>query len=333
MEARTEKKVRSKPVATKKKQAIIKNKTAAPARMSAEMTYEGIVNAITEEYPKLSERFQQVGRFITQNPNDIALESINALAAKCGAHPSILVRFGQHFGYSGFKQLQAVFQTRLATAAPGFQQRVNAIEIDLKRNQEKGNLGFLRNLVVRDMAALQNLLESVTEDHLSQSTQLLENAETIFIAGQLRSEPIALFLRYLLTMLQRRVVLLDSAGGLAPEMARTMTDKDLLVAIAFRHYAKEVVAISDVAAEKGTPIIGITDSQLSPLAKNSNVLFAIPEEEYTFSRSLAAPMCLAQCIAIALAAQLQPGKGDEPRILSVTEIERTRGNSSKVRKQ
>lgn len=333
MDGKIKKKIDLKPVATKKKQTVkkptdIKTKTDTPARIP-EKNYEGIVNAITLEYPKLSERYQQVGRFMTQNPNDVALESINSLAEKCGAHPSILVRFAQNFGYSGFKELQAVFQTRLATSAPGFRERVNALDVDLKKNQEKGDLGFLRNLIVRDIATLQNLLESITEEHLSQSAQFLKNAEIIFIAGQLRSEPIALFLRYLLTMLQRRVVLLDPAGGLAPEMARTMTDKDVLVAISFRHYAKEVIAISDIAAENGTAIIGITDSQLSPLAKNSSVLFTIPEEEYTFSRSLAAPMCLTQCIAIVLAAQLQPEKGDSPRILTVTENERVRGKQLK----
>src|SRR5258708_126300 len=82
--------------------------------------YEGIVNLITREYAELSAGFQQIARFITQNPNVVALESINAVASKCGAHPSSLVRFAQNLGYSGFKHLQSVFQTRLATAAPGF---------------------------------------------------------------------------------------------------------------------------------------------------------------------------------------------------------------------
>jgi len=80
--------------------------------------YEGIVNLIAREYPDLSTGFQQIARFLTQNPNVVALESINAVAAKCGTHPSSLVRFAQGLGYSGFKQLQSVFQTRLATAAP-----------------------------------------------------------------------------------------------------------------------------------------------------------------------------------------------------------------------
>ncbi|ACB96402.1 MurR/RpiR family transcriptional regulator [Beijerinckia indica] len=287
--------------------------------------YEGIVNLITKNYTNLSSRFQQIARFFTHNPNVIALESINSIAEKCGVHPSSLVRFAQSFGYSGFKELQAVFQTRLVTTAPGFRERISALESELSRNESSGNLGFLRDLVVRDIAALQGLLDGIAEESLATTANLLTKADTIYIAGQLRSEPIASFLRYLLTMLHRRVIFLDPAGGLAQEMATTMTCRDVLVAIAFRHYAKEVVAICDVAVGAETPVVAITDSQLSPLAKNASVLFTVPEDEYTFSRSLAAPMCLVQCIAVATAAAQQPDRDTAPRIPTVTEIARDRG--------
>lgn len=284
--------------------------------------YEGIVNLITREYANLSAGYQQIARYFTQNPNIIALESINAIAAKCGVHPSSLVRFAQSLGYSGFKELQSVFQTRLATAAPGFRERIGALEKELARNVSHGNLGFLKDLVVRDMASLQGLLETISERMLTNAAELIVGAETIYIAGQLRSEPMANLLRYLLTMLRRKVVLLDPAAGLAQEMAMTMSEKDVLIAIAFRHYAKEVVSIAEYAASNRIPIISITDSQLSPIAKSAAVFFTVPEEEYTFSRSLAAPMCLVQCLATTTAAILQPSKLESPRIPSVTEIAR-----------
>jgi DNA-binding MurR/RpiR family transcriptional regulator len=292
------------------------------AGRSIPQNYEGVINLIARDYARLSDGNQQIARFFTQNPNVIALESINAIADKCGVHPSSLVRFAQTLGYTGFKQLQGVFQTRLATAAPGFRERISALESELSRNVGHGNLGLLKDLVVRDIAAIQGLLDAISEEMLDRSAKLITEAHTVYVAGQLRSAPIAWLLRYLLTMLHRRVVLLDPAGGLAEEMAQTMGPRDVLVAIAFRHYAKEVVAIAEVAAASGAPMIAITDSQLSPLAKGARVLFTIPEDEYSFSRSLAAPMCLVQCLATAAAAALQPNRSEPPRIPSVTEIAR-----------
>ena len=75
---------------------------------------------------------------------------------------------------------------------------------------------------------------------------------------------------------------------------------------------------ADLLSKIGARIVAISDSSLSPLAKSAAVLFAVPEHEYTFSRSLAAPMCLAQALAVALAARLQ-GNPDAPRIPSAEE--------------
>src|SRR3954453_13085701 len=91
-----------------------------PSSKVVPRNYEGVVNLITRDYAKLSPGSQQIAGVFTQNPNVIALESINAIAEKSRVHPSSLVRFAQGLGYSGFKQLQGVFQPRLATAAPGF---------------------------------------------------------------------------------------------------------------------------------------------------------------------------------------------------------------------
>ena len=284
--------------------------------------YEGVSNLISKRYDSLSTGYQLVARFVMQNPNIVALESVNSLAAKCKSHPSTLVRFAQQLGYSGFKELQAVFQTRLATAAPGFRERVSALDAELSRNTASGSLGILRSTVVRDIAALQGLLESVSEQDLNTAADLCASAKTIYVAGQLRSEPIAELIRYLMTMLQRKVILMNSAGGLSQEIAMTMDKGDILIAVAFRHYAKEVVAIADHAVANRIPVIVITDSQLSPLAKGAAALFTVPEDEYTFSRSLAAPMSLVQTLATATAAKLHPKQPDDVRIPSVTEIAR-----------
>jgi DNA-binding MurR/RpiR family transcriptional regulator len=124
-------------------------------------------------------------------------------------------------------------------------------------------------------------------------------------------------LRYVLTMLGKRCVLLDPSGGLATHMAKAIAGSDVLLAVSFRFYATEVVNVVDETAQRGVPVIAISDSTLSPLAKAASVLLAVPEHEYTFSRSLAAPMCLAQALTVALAARLQKNT-ESPRIPTVT---------------
>jgi DNA-binding MurR/RpiR family transcriptional regulator len=278
--------------------------------------YEAFVALIHTEYDELSRSSQVVARYLTQNPNDVAIQSISDIAARCNVHASSLVRFAQSLGYDGFKELKEIFHRRLATAAPGFEARVNALRNELQQHKRGSPKGFLGDLVARDMTTLQDLFNDVGEADLKKAVDILEKAETIYLAGQLRSAPIAVFLRYVLTMLDRRVVLLNADGGLATHMARVMTPRDALFAVSFRFYAKEVVSIAEAAAAAGVPVVAISDGTLSPLAKCADVLFSIPEGEYAFSRSLAAPMCLAQALMIALAARLQ--KDAEPQIPIVT---------------
>lgn len=284
----------------------------------APQEYEDLIRAIHDSFGTLSRSQQRVAQFLTQNPNEVAVSSVHAIGERCGIHASSLVRFAQAFGYRGFKELQGLFRKRLVTAAPGFEARVRALEGELDARADLSEQGFLRDLVVRDVASLQDLLERVAPEDLGEATDLLERADDVYLIGQLRSAPVVELLRYLLTMLGKRAVLLDACGGLATHMARLARPSDLLLAVSFRFYATEVVGLVEEAAARGVPVLAITDSSLSPLAKSARVFFAVPEHEYTFSRSLAAPMCLAQALAVALAARLQ-GDGAAPRIPTVGE--------------
>ncbi len=274
--------------------------------------YEDLTRVIHDTYDRLSKSHKKIALFLTQNPNGIAVESVNSLSKKCGVHASSFVRFAQLLGYSGFKEMQIVFRTRFALAAPGFEARIEALRSDLATTRHRGAHGYLADLVVRDITALEDLLVNVTEDLLESAIDHLERAHTIYLVGQLRSSPVVDLLRYLLTMLGKPTVLLDPGGGLATHMADLIQPEDVLFAVSFRFYATEVVNITENVAARGVPIIGISDSTLSPLAKSATVLFAVPEHEYSFSRTLAAPMCLAQALMTALAARLQ--KTDKPTL-------------------
>ena len=280
--------------------------------------YEELIRVIHERHDGMSKSYQRIAVYLTQNPNDVAVLSVNAIAERCGVHASNVVRFAQALGYDGFKSLQVLFQKRLSTAAPGFEARVKALESELGTRRDRSEGGFLRDLIVRDIASLQNLLAEVAEADIRKAVTLLEKAEVVYILGQLRSSPVAELLRYILTMLGKRCVLLDPSGGLATHMARAIRKTDLLFAISFRFYANEVVNIVEETAGRKVPIVAISDSTLSPLARAATVLLAVPEHEYTFSRSLAAPMCLAQALTVALAARLQKNSVN-PRIPTVTE--------------
>jgi DNA-binding MurR/RpiR family transcriptional regulator len=200
-------------------------------------TYEELIRLVHDRFDGMSKSYQAISVYLTQNPNDVAVLSVTAIAERCSLHPSSFVRYAQSLGYDGFKELQGLFQKRLSTAAPGFEARMRALETELGTREDRSELGFLRDLVVRDIASLQDLLADVSADQIVEAVDLLQKSETVYLIGQLRSAPVVDLLRYVLTMLGKRCVLLDPSGGLATYMARTITQRDLLFAVSFRFYA------------------------------------------------------------------------------------------------
>lgn len=278
--------------------------------------YENLIRLIHDRHGDMSKTHQKIAVYLTQNPNDVAVRSVNAIAQSCDIHASSFVRFAQSLGYDGFKSLQVLFQRRLATAAPGFEARVHALKQELKSRDDLSEADLLRDLVVSDAASVQSLLDEIDAGDLARAAGLLSEAETIFLLGQLRSAPVVELIRYLLTMAGKKCIMLDPSGVLATHIARTIGPKDVLFAVSFRFYANEVVSIVEEVALRGRKIVAMSDSTLSPLAKSAHVLFAAHEHPGPLSRSVTAPICLAQAIALAVASRMQnaPSVPDIPSV-------------------
>ena len=135
---------------------------------------------------------------------------------------------------------------------PALSNAVRALEAELGGARE-GELGFLADLVTRDVASLQDLLANMDAGQLAEAARLMEASDTIYLVGQLRSAPVVDLLRYVLTMLGKRTVLLDAGGGLATHMARVARPTDMLFVVSFRFYATEVVNVAEETAGRGVP--------------------------------------------------------------------------------
>jgi len=103
-----------------------------------------------------------------------------------------------------------------------------------------------------------------------------------------------------LRKLGRRVVLLDGTGGSIHEQSHAATSEDALVAISFRNYYPDTARLFPELVGRGVPTISITDSLLSPIVEGATVVFEIQDMPEPALRTLVAPMCLVQALAIGL---------------------------------
>jgi len=281
--------------------------TPKPRRRQAAppTSFEVLRSRIAGRYPEFSRRLQQVAEYALAQPDDIALETIAVIADRAGVPPSSLIRFAKALGFEGFSEMQRLFRARLVDRAPSYSERIRALRARHERADRPVPSLVLDDFVGASIEALERVRRELPPERLERAVQILAGAEGIYVAAQRRSFPVAAYLSYLLSQLERRSHLLDSVGGMLEQQSRAIGKGDALIAVSFRSYAPEILALVERCAERGVPAIVVTDGPLSPLTRSATVSLEVVEAEVETFRSLSASMCLALVLVVALGHRLE----------------------------
>lgn len=273
------------------------------------MDYEHLRNKLVEDYSDLSGRLQQITRYAMTHPNDMALETIAVLAKRTEVPPSSLIRFAKSFGFSGFSEMQKVFQQGLLGRMSEYQKRVQNLNLEISQQEDEiqSNLGYF---VQGGIQALQSLRKTVKDEDIEKAASIMIESDVVHIAAQRRSFPIGTYLTYALSHLGVPNILLDSVGGMFPEQGKNIRKGDVLLAISFSPYAHEVLKLAGNVKEQGIPVIVISDSILNPLGLFSDVCLEVEETEIFGFRGviLSALMCLSLSLVVELGSQMEKQK-------------------------
>jgi DNA-binding MurR/RpiR family transcriptional regulator len=282
----------------------------AMALEAAPKTAEELRAAILERYDSLSKRLQQIARYVLDEPNEMALETLAVISERCGVQPSAIVRFAKTFGYPGASQMQRLFRDGLLSghAALGYGERVRHFNEAVAKKPD-GGADVLAEFVEGNTLALQNLAQTVSEADMAQAVKMIDKAETVYVVGFRRSFPVASYLAYSLQQVNKRTLFIDGVAGLTKQQVQTIGPKDVLIAVSYHPYAEETIQAVEMAAARGAAILSISDSLVSPIAKPASLVLHVRESEVRTFRSLAASICLAQALVIGFAFESSRAKG------------------------
>lgn len=283
-----------------------------PGRHEPPTSFEALRSRIAGRYPDLSRRLQQVAEYALAQPDDVALETIAVIAERASVPPSSLIRFAKALGFEGFSEMQRLFRARLVERAPSYSERIRGLRTRHERADRPVPSVVLDDFVGASIEALERVRRELPPERLERAVRILAGAEGIYVAAQRRSFPVAAYLSYLLSQLERRSHLLDSVGGMLEQQARAIGRGDALIAVSFRSYAPEVLGLVQRCSERGVPVIAITDGPLSPLVRSASVSLEVVEAEVETFRSLSASMCLALVLVVALGHRLDTAASPDP---------------------
>lgn len=278
--------------------------------MPALANYEALKSVLVARFDTLSPQLQKIARFATDHPQEMAMNTVSALATELGVQPSAMVRFAKSLDFEGFSDMQQIYRAHLMQNYADYRERVATLGDVIPGIAAEGTAALTGT--VRDgMTSLQHLLEDTTSERLQAAVELMARARQLFVLGQGRAFAVAYFASFALSRLQRRNLLLDGVGGRQTQgqLAELARPVDALLVVSFRPYTEFVVDTARQMGNRGVPVLALTDSPVSPLSSAADVALEVREDSEKMLRSLVAPVCLVQALMVSLGQYLAEHPG------------------------
>jgi DNA-binding MurR/RpiR family transcriptional regulator len=262
--------------------------------------FESLRSTIIERKAAMPKRLAQVAVFALNNPDEIAFGTTASIAAASDVQPSTLVRLARHLGYEGFSDLQSIFRERLRDRTLSYEERLISLE---ETSLDDENAAILSGFISAASQSINRLAATIQTDAFAKSVEILAGAETIYLIAKRRSYPLTAHMTYAFSKLNIRHQIVASPNGVDPELVQFATPRDAAFAASFSPYAADSLAQSKALADRGVPVIAITDSAFSPLATCATHWFEVAESDFAGFRSLSASMALIMAFPVAIAEQ------------------------------
>jgi len=125
---------------------------------------------------------------------------------------------------------------------------------------------------------------------------LLVNAPAVYVGGGMSSRAFADYMGYISTMAFAHWEVLDTGREPLGAMVQRLNPAGVLIVISMQPFSKQVVTLSDRAAEAGLQLIVITDCDLGPTSKHTDYVFNTATESPQFFSSYAATVVLLESL-------------------------------------
>ncbi|MFL5013735.1 MurR/RpiR family transcriptional regulator [Rhizobium sp.] len=271
--------------------------------------FESLRSTIIERKASMPKRLAQVAAFALGNPDEIAFGTTASIAAASDVQPSTLVRLAHHLGYGGFSDLQSIFRERLRDRTLSYEERLVTLE---QSNGDDEDANLLSGFIAAANQSVNRLAATVQSDTFTKAVNILANAETIYLIAKRRSYPLTAHMTYAFSKLNIRHQIVASPNGVDPEMVQFASPKDAAIAASFSPYAADSLSQSQELADRGVPVIAITDSAFSPLAACATHWFEVAEADFAGFRSLSASMALTMALPVAIAERRRKRQQSKP---------------------
>jgi DNA-binding MurR/RpiR family transcriptional regulator len=239
---------------------------------------------LSERIEQLSSKRQEIVRPILEHPREYVLLSVRAMARRLSTDPATIVRIVRGLGFPGYRD----FQKHLHDLSLAFATSSDTMQ---QAGRDASMPGFVRSSLEQDIKNLQGLKHSLDPARLVALAKRIHSARRIVVVAGDLAVYLGQYLEYQMSLLGVPIFAAVSAGRVA-HLVRPLGKQDLVIAITFRRGLRQTVEGTKQARARGAYCVGITDTYLSPLARECDEVFLAGIESTSFAASYAAPIAL-----------------------------------------
>ena len=253
---------------------------------------QDLIYRINAHHKNMSKGQKLIAEYILNNYDKAAFMTASKLGRKVGVSESTVVRFANALNYDGYpslqKALQELVRNKLTT--------VQRIEMTSELDQSK----VLKNVLKADMNNIQMTIDEIDNGVFEEVVEKILMADNIYVLGLRSAAPLAEFMGYYLSFMFDNVRIVTSGVNDIFEQLMHIHKGDILIGISFPRYATRTIEAMKFARDKGTEIVAITDTYLSPLTAYADHTLLARSDMASFVDSLVAPLSLINALIVAV---------------------------------
>ncbi len=271
--------------------------------LTCETTQEAL-NHLSAIYESLSPQLRRAADYVLDNPNEVGLNSMRQVAQAAEVKPNTLVRMAKAAGFPGYQAFRAPFRDDLRRGMETFPDRARWLQ-SIAQGGSHGQL--FSQMAAASLTNLEQLFSGTGGAEVKAAADLIVGARTAYVLGVGVGHALAHSFWYVARMALDNLVHVPRPGNLPIDDLARIGRRDVLLAMTFNPYRREVVDAVRLAKRRGASVVAISDSRSAPIAIAADHVFVVPTTTPQFFTSSAAVMVLLETLIAFMVADAKRG--------------------------
>lgn len=255
---------------------------------------KNILHTIEKNMISFSKGQKLIARYILDNYDKAAFMTASRLGKTVQVSESTVVRFATQLGYDGYPSMQRALQEMIRGKLTSIQ-RIQASDGVLAGSD------LMTNVLHRDMEKIRMAIDQTDPAEFERVVDLVSGAKRLYLIGFRSSSFLAGYLNFYFRLIFDNVTLVQGGAAGTFDQIFRVGPGDVVFAICFPRYSELALKTIQFAKERGATVVGLTDSEMSPIARAADCALLVHNEMISFVDSLAAPMSMLNALILAAA--------------------------------